>query len=269
VLLPVSSVTSLDVTEELARPPTTVRVGQLEWPESSGGLLEVGSTGGELVDEVLHTDHTVLAELLLDDGVVGDRDSLTVDLGVTTLVDELTDGLKVDLSVGDVWADKVEHLLGGLGDSDKDTVVDLKETEKLEDLLWLGGNLRDTLQPDNEVDLGLGSDVEVTSLAGLSLKSDLLLLLVLVLLDILIGTLEDDLSLGDSALEISTRTSRNQCSDNMVQPRKMVNFDSIARRLAGSDKGVGSFASLMRWSGVEKECEKFQSTPLVRDCDRN
>ena len=29
----------------------------------------------------------------------------------------------------------------------------------------------------------------------------------------------------------------------------MVNFDSIARRLAGSDKGVGSFASLVRWSG--------------------
>lgn len=144
VLLPVSGVTSLDVTEELARPPSTVGVGQLEWPESSGSLLEVGSAGGELVNEVLHADHAEFAELLLDDGVVGDGDSLTVNLGVTTLVNKLSDGLEVDLSVGDVWADKVEHLLRSLGDSDEDTVVDLEETEKLEDLLWLGGDLGDT-----------------------------------------------------------------------------------------------------------------------------
>jgi len=214
-LLPVSGVTSLDVTEELARPPSTVGVGQLEWPESSGGLLEVGSASGELVNEVLHTDHTVFAELLLNDGVVGDGDSLTIDLGVTTLVDELTDGLEVDLSVGDVWADKVEHLLSGLGDSDEDTVIDLEETEKLEDLLWLGGNLRDTLQPNNEVDLGLGSNVEVAGLSGLTLESDLLLLLVLVLLDILVGTLEDDLSLGDSALTISSRTVQIASCDSV------------------------------------------------------
>lgn len=71
---------------------------------------------------------------------------MTVNLGVTALVNKLSDGLEVDLSVGDVWADKVEHLLGSLGDSDEDTVVDLEETEKLEDLLGLGGDLGDTGQ---------------------------------------------------------------------------------------------------------------------------
>lgn len=55
VLLPVSGITTLDVTEELARPPSTVGVGKFEWPESGSGLLEVGSAGGELVNEVLHT----------------------------------------------------------------------------------------------------------------------------------------------------------------------------------------------------------------------
>lgn len=55
MLLPVSGITTLDVTEELARPPSTVGVGKFEWPESSSGLLEVGSAGGELVNEVLHT----------------------------------------------------------------------------------------------------------------------------------------------------------------------------------------------------------------------
>lgn len=82
--------------------------------------------------------------MLLDNLVVGNGDSLTVNLGVTPLVDEFSDRLEVDLAVGDVWADQVEHLLSRLGDSDENTVVDLKETEKLEDLLWLGGDLRDT-----------------------------------------------------------------------------------------------------------------------------
>lgn len=90
------------------------------------------------------TDDAVLAEELLDDGVVGDGDALAVDLGVAALVDELADGLEVDLAVGDVGRDEVEHLLGRLGDADKDTVVDLEQAEELEDLLGLGGDLRDT-----------------------------------------------------------------------------------------------------------------------------
>ena len=57
--------------------------------------------------------------------------------------------------------------------------------------------------------------MEVASLAGLALESDLLLLLVLVLLDILVGTLEDDLSLGDSALTISSRTVQIASCDSV------------------------------------------------------
>jgi hypothetical protein len=45
------------------------------------------------------TDDAVSTELLLDDRVVGDRDPLTVNLGVTPLVDELLDGLDVWLAV--------------------------------------------------------------------------------------------------------------------------------------------------------------------------
>lgn len=60
--------------------------------------------------------------------VVGDWDSLTVDLCVSSLVDEFSDSFEVDFTVGDVWADEVEHLLSSLGDSDKDTVVDLQKS---------------------------------------------------------------------------------------------------------------------------------------------
>lgn len=106
-------------------------------PGGQDGTLDLSGHG-------VRTDDAELAELLLDDGVVGDGESLAVDLGVSSLVDELPDGLEVDLAVGDVWLDESEHLLGGLGHSDEDTVVDLQESEELEDLLGLGGDLGDT-----------------------------------------------------------------------------------------------------------------------------
>ena len=83
----------------------------------------------------------------------------------------------------------------------------------MEDLLWLGGNLGDTdrglvltrvmslaihyspHEPDNKDNLGLGTNVKVTRLPGLSLQSDLLSLLSSVLSDVFVGPLEDDLSL--------------------------------------------------------------------------
>jgi len=200
VLASVTGVTSLDEVGELSVGPSTVGVGELEGVKEGGGGLEVGSAGDQLVDQVLDTDEAVLAQSLLDDRVVVQGDPLSGDLGVTSLVDELLDGLEVGLTVGDVWFDETKHLLGSLGDPDKDTVVDLEQSEELEDLSGLGGDLGDTLDPDDEVDLGLGRDVEVTSLPGLPLQPDLLPLLVSVLLNVLVGTLEDDLSLGLSLL---------------------------------------------------------------------
>lgn len=54
-LFSVTSVTALDVTDKLLGSPSTVGVGQLEGPQKGGGLLEVGSAGGDFVDEVLDT----------------------------------------------------------------------------------------------------------------------------------------------------------------------------------------------------------------------
>ena len=51
------------------------------------------------------------------------------------------------------------------------------------------------LDADNEDDLGLGRDVVRAGLLGLTSKADLLTLLVAVLLDVGLGTLEDDLAL--------------------------------------------------------------------------
>lgn len=115
--------------------PSAGWVGELEWPEESGGLLEVWSASSQFVYEVLnlgrcesdgrkgagvsallslpslsrkgmpradrltrqitHTNDTVRSQFLLNHRVIGDGDSLTVNLCVTSLVHEFLDGLHV------------------------------------------------------------------------------------------------------------------------------------------------------------------------------
>lgn len=130
---------------ELAGLEAAVGVGQLEGPQEVVDLLEVGANGVQLVDQILHTDDAVLAEVLLDDLVVGEGNTLLVDLAVTALVDELTDALQVGVTVGNVGVDDGEHLLGGLGEAHEGTVVDLEQTEQLQDLTGLGSDLVDTI----------------------------------------------------------------------------------------------------------------------------
>jgi len=148
--------------------------------------------GVDLVDEILHADDAVLTEVLLNDGVVGQRDPLPVDLTVTTLVHKLPDGLEVGVTVGHKRLNDLQHLNGGLAQTNEDTIVDLEKTEQLEGLALLGVNLVDTLDPDNKGKLGLAGDVEVALLLGGPVKSDLLALVITVLLDVLLSTLEDD-----------------------------------------------------------------------------
>ena len=52
---------------EFASAESSSWVAELEWPQEVGSLLEVGSNGVNLVDQILHADDTVLAEGTLDD----------------------------------------------------------------------------------------------------------------------------------------------------------------------------------------------------------
>lgn len=129
---------------ELASAESTSWVAELEWPEEIGGLLEVGANSEDLVDQILHADNAVLAEVGLDDGVVGKGNALLVNLSISTLVDELTDSLQVGVTIGDPWLDNLQHLKGSLGHANEDAVVDLEKTEELEDLAGLWCDLVDT-----------------------------------------------------------------------------------------------------------------------------
>jgi len=60
-LFPVAKITALDEMSELAWTEATSWVGQLEWPQEVGCLLEVGANGEDLVDQVFDADDAVLA----------------------------------------------------------------------------------------------------------------------------------------------------------------------------------------------------------------
>jgi len=210
ILLSVTKITTLNEVLELSSSEATSRVRQLEGPEKVAGLLEIGTNSHDLVDQVFHADNTVLAKIVLDQLIVGESNSLLVDLSISSLVDKLSDGFEVGVAIGNVWIDDCQHLLSGFGQSDEDTVVDLKESEELEDLSRLGSHLVDTLDSDNEDKLGLLLNVERTILPAQSRKSNLLTLCITVLLDVLLSSFEDDssfllvglLSLLDSSISL-------------------------------------------------------------------
>jgi len=180
---------------KFSRSESSSRVAELEWPQEVGSIFEIGSDGEDLVDQILNADNTILAKAVLNNSIVGKSNALFVDLSISTLVDELTGGLKVGVSVGNPWLDNLQHLKSGLGHADKYTIVDLEKTEKLEDLAGLWCDLVDTLDTDNENQLVLSWDVVGTILLRKTRKTDLLALLVTVFLNVLLGTLEDDTTL--------------------------------------------------------------------------
>jgi hypothetical protein len=260
VLLAVAKVTTLDEVAELAGTETAVGVAELEGPQEVGSLLEVGADGEDLVDEILNAHNAVLAEVLLDNGVVGQGNALLVDLSVSTLVDELLDGLEVGVTVGDPGLDDLEHLGGGLGDLDEDTVVDLEETEQLEDLAGLGGHLVDTLDTDDEDQLGLSGDVgRVIGLGG-TRETNLLALSITVLLDVLLSTLEDDAALL-LAGSLTLLESSGALSAGLLLALPLLEESLRDQNLVVGGNGTASHRlanspAYRRRYAVERRCEK-------------
>lgn len=118
---------------------------ELEGPEEVVGLLEVGTDGGDLVDEVLNGSNTVLSELALDNGVVGQGDAGAANLTVASLVDELSNQALRGIAVSNVGLDSSDHVHGGLVESHEHSVVELSQSEELQDFLAGGVKLVDTI----------------------------------------------------------------------------------------------------------------------------
>ena len=147
-----------------------------ERPKEVAGLLEGRAAGGDLVDKVFDADDVLLLQDALDGEVGAQRDSLSVDLTETSLVDELGDGLAGWVAESDERLDLSQQVLGSLVSSHKDCVVDLSKSEQLEDLLLSWRNSVDTLGSDDQENLGFSWNVDLALLLGSSdLVNDVLL----------------------------------------------------------------------------------------------
>jgi len=171
---------------------------QLEGPEEVVALLEVGAASLDLVDHVFHRDDSVFAEHALNDGVVGKGDSSSVHLAVASLVDQLLDHGRGGVSVGDEWLHHADHVDGGLVQTDEHSVVQLSQTQKLHNLLGLGGQFVDTSGTDHERDLCVSLNEEVASGLGGSLVGNELVINLSSLLGILNSVGSNDLALSNS-----------------------------------------------------------------------
>jgi len=191
----VTKITSFNKVLELALAETSSWVGELEWPEEVIDLLEVGANGVDLVNNVFNANNAILSKRFLNDGVVSERNTLLVDLAITTLVNQLAYRLEIWVTVGDIRLNNAKHLNGGLRKTDENTVIDLKETKKLESLALLWINLVDTLDTNHKGKLWFSRNIERTIRFGNSSKTNLFAFGITVLLDVLLSTLEDSLPL--------------------------------------------------------------------------
>lgn len=195
LVLAVAGVAALNEVLHLLVAEAARGAAQLERPQEVAGLLEVRADGDDLVHQVLHTDDAELAQRLLNDGVVAERNALLLHLAEPALVDQLTDGLQVGRAPGHKRLHQLEHLQRAVVQAHEHARVDLAQTEQLQDLARLRRDLVDTLDADDERQLLLSRAVVAAVGLGLAAQADLVALGVAVLVDVLLGALEDDLSL--------------------------------------------------------------------------
>jgi len=130
-----------------------------------------------LIDQVFNADESELSKRSFNDFVGSKRDSLLVDLTVTSLVDHLRDSMSSGISESDKRLNLLDHVKGGSVNSDKGGVVDLSESQQLKDLFDIGSQIVDTSDSDDEENLRFSGNVERTLGSSLSLKVDHLFLL--------------------------------------------------------------------------------------------
>ena len=143
LLLSIPQITPFNKMLKLPCPESARRITQLERPQEVARLLEIRPNSEHLVDQVLHTHNPKLAQAILDDLVVGERNPLLVDFPVAALVDQLAHGFERGVAVGDVGLDDFEHFRSSFCELDENAVVDLQEAEELEDLAGFGCNFVD------------------------------------------------------------------------------------------------------------------------------
>lgn len=203
---------------------------QLERPAKVGGFLEVRTRGVQFVDQVFHTDDVELPKTVLNDRVVGHRNTLLVDFGEPTLVKEGTGCRQGWVSVRDKRLDQAKHGDGSRVQLDENSVVDLTETKQLQDLAHFWGNAHDTTDADHQSNLGLRIHVHTALLLCLTSNANQIILYSAILLHEFLCTFESLVFLGRFVLmgkgvsEMKRKGTKNLTSCDKDKPPHEIEY---------------------------------------------
>ena len=122
------------------------------------------------MDEIFDGVDVLLSEDLFNSVVGLEGNSLLVDLAVTSLEDELSDGFIGGITISDVWLNSSEHIDGSLVKLDEDTVVELSQSEESHDSDGFGIEFVNTSDSDHEGDFRISRYVDLASELSLNLN---------------------------------------------------------------------------------------------------
>ena len=189
VLLAVTRHATFDVVISLFGHPTQRR-GQLHRPQEVRALLEVRANGVNLVNQIFDANDTLIAQHLLHHAVIRQRNSLLVNLTVTSLVNQIFHRLQVRVTPHDVRLNLSQSVHRGFVHLHEDAVVNLSQSQQLQNVPRLRVHVVQTSQSHDKDQLLFRFDVEAALSSGFSLQANQILLLGFVLLHVLFGALE-------------------------------------------------------------------------------
>ena len=176
---------------------STERRRKLEWPAEVSSGLEVRAGGVKFVNEVFQTDDVHGTEAVLDDG-----NALLVDLGESALAQKRADGGEARAPACDERFDQAEHGDGNGVQLNEDSVMDLTQTEELQNLAHFRGDSHDTTNANDQSHLRFRVHVDAAFSLGLTADTNQVVLDGTALLEVLFGTLESFILLGGLVLQL-------------------------------------------------------------------
>ena len=121
--------TSIEITMSLSLDSSSWRV-ESEWEEEIVNFLEFSSKVVDLIDDVLDAFDSVISESLLDDLILDKRNSLSVELSISSLVDKRLDGFLRWESISDIRFNLSEHVHRGLVILKENSVANFGKSEQ-------------------------------------------------------------------------------------------------------------------------------------------
>ena len=143
---------------------------KLERPQEAVALSVVLADGEELVNKIINGVYAILSELVTDELVGCDGDTLLVNTAVPTLDNKATDHTDGRITDCNIGFNGLKHVKGSLINANEDGVVNLTKAKKLKDLLRLRWNLINTTETHDKSETRLRRNVVSATLLGIAVE---------------------------------------------------------------------------------------------------